>query len=144
MILYLDSSAAVKLCVQEDFSREVRRAVHRAERCATSLLSWVESRAAFARRLRSGTITQREFEQAVLKLERDWAEFEGIPADMSLIQRSAELAERFSLRAYDAVQLAAADHVRRAVRGQISFACFDQALNRAAVRIGLHPLSFKP
>lgn len=41
MMLYLDTSALVKLYVDEDDSAAVRRQVDTASRVATSLLSWV-------------------------------------------------------------------------------------------------------
>ena len=45
---------------------------------------------------------------------------------------AAELAEAFSLRAYDSVHLAAARYLHNTARSKVFFACFDQRLNLAA------------
>jgi hypothetical protein len=41
------------------------------------------------------------------------------------------------LRAYDAVHLATADLLQANVRAPVAFACFDNALNEAALRLDL-------
>jgi hypothetical protein len=41
------------------------------------------------------------------------------------------------LRAYDALHLATADLLQAAIRSALGFACFDDALNGAAARLGL-------
>ena len=50
MMLYLDTSALVKLFVDEPLSQELSVAVDEAEAIATSLLAYAEARAAFADR----------------------------------------------------------------------------------------------
>ena len=54
MIVYLDTSALVKLYVQEVGSTEVRRAVARADLVATSLVAYVEARSAFGEKTSDG------------------------------------------------------------------------------------------
>ena len=49
MILYLDTSALVKLYVREAGSVLVRRATEASEAAATSTVAYAEARAAFAR-----------------------------------------------------------------------------------------------
>jgi uncharacterized protein with PIN domain len=49
MMLYLDTSALVKLYVDEPLSQELSAALDEAEAVATSLLAYAEARAAFAR-----------------------------------------------------------------------------------------------
>jgi predicted nucleic acid-binding protein len=53
------------------------------------------------------------------------------------VRIAGDLAERFGLRAYDAVHLASADQLHRETRSSIWFACFDAALNDAASKLGL-------
>ena len=52
MKLYLDTSALVKLYVEEEGSATVREAIARAETVATTVIVYVEACAAFARRRR--------------------------------------------------------------------------------------------
>ena len=54
MILYLDTSALVKLYVREHGSAAVRALVERADVVATSVVAYAEARAAFARLVASG------------------------------------------------------------------------------------------
>ena len=56
MRLYLDSSALVKLYVVEDGSSLVRQFVDQAEIVSTSLVTYVEARAALSRRRREGVL----------------------------------------------------------------------------------------
>ena len=43
---------------------------------------------------------------------------------------------KYRLKAYDALHLATVDLMEVTLRSSVSFACFDDALNRAAVRMG--------
>jgi predicted nucleic acid-binding protein len=52
VILYLDTSALVKIYVEETKSTVVRENVQHAEGLATSRIAYAEARAAFARRRR--------------------------------------------------------------------------------------------
>ena len=54
-----------------------------------------------------------------------------------LLRRAADFAERYALRAYDSVHLAAADRISAAAGVDVVFGCFDQRLNDAAQTLGL-------
>jgi hypothetical protein len=60
-----------------------------------------------------------------------------IRASQPLLDRAADLAEAFSLRAYNSVHLAAADIATKQSGEAVTFACYDLALNRAAHILGL-------
>jgi len=61
LIVYLDTSALVKLYAEEEEGGElVRRAVAEAERIATSTVAYAEARAGLARKLREGVFTDEE------------------------------------------------------------------------------------
>lgn len=136
MILYIDTSALVKLYAKEAGTTEVQRAVAKAEQIATSLIAYVETRSALARKYRLEQVDgaarrhKREF-------ERDWTQLYRLPMDVITVRRAAELAEQHRLRAYDAVHLATADLLQATVRAPVAFACFDNALNEAALRLDL-------
>lgn len=57
MIVYLDTSALVKLYIDEAGAPIVRRAAREAELMATSEIAYVEMRAALARRHREGDLS---------------------------------------------------------------------------------------
>lgn len=136
MTLYLDTSALVKLYAEEPGSDEVRQAVARADLVATSLVAYVETRSAFARKHRFAQIDDSALARYKRDFERDWDGFNRLPADAATIHRAGDIAEQYRLRAYDALHLATADLLRAAIRSAVSFACFDDALGDAAERLG--------
>jgi hypothetical protein len=133
MILYVDTSALVKLHVSEAGSDRVRMWSDQASGLVTSLVTYVEARAAFARMHRLGALTADAFRGAVTMFDHDWSRCEIIGVDDPLVRRAAGLADRHGLRGYDAIQLATALEVRPH-EGKLVFGCFDDRLNRAAVR----------
>lgn len=131
MILYLDTSALVKLYVKEASSAEVRAAVQSAETCATSRIAYVEFHAALARREREGLDAGTA--QKIRDLfEAGWNDLLVVEVNRGLTVRAAALARNHGLRGFDAVHLASAQGVHEATANMV-FACFDDRLNRAAL-----------
>ena len=133
MILYVDTSALVKLYVEEAGTLGVVARVDHAEAVATALITYAEARAALARHRRERGITGADLRRAVRELDRDWRTYNIVDLSESLVHSAGALAERHALRGYDAVQLAAAMELR-AVGGPVEICAFDGRLNRAARR----------
>ena len=133
MILYVDTSALVKLYVDEAGTPEVVTRVDEAEALATALITYAEARAALARHQREGRISRADLRWAVRELDRDWSTYNVIGLSDLLVHSAGVLAERHALRGYDAVQLAAVLELR-AAGGSVEFCAFDTRLNRAARR----------
>lgn len=140
MRLYLDTSALVKLYVDEEGATAVRSAVAQAELIATSAIAYVEARAAFARRRWEGGLSAGGHLSLTRDLERDWSRYLTIEVAVPVIRDAARLAARHRLRAYDAVHLASARTVASRVPGAFIFASWDAVLERAAAREGLERL----
>lgn len=136
MNLYLDASALVKLYVEERGRTVVVKAVNEAEIVATSMVAYVEARAAFARRRREGVLAPADYRRSVRDLDGDWSRYLRFEVAEALVRAAGRLAERYRLRAYDAVHLASA-LVMRDQLGEVNFACWDSGLNAAARRAGL-------
>lgn len=132
MTLYLDTSSLVKLYVTEDGSETVHRLVAAANLVATSALAYPEARAAFARRRRERSLTAAAFAAAKKAFESEWPRFLVVDVSSDVYREAGAFAERFRLRAYDSVHLAAFATVARAagVR-ETRFSSFDGSLNRA-------------
>ena len=81
MIVYLDTSALVKLYVQEVGSTEMRRAVGRPDLVATSLIAYVEVRSAFARKHRSADIDDAALKRHKHEFEQGWNRLERLPVE---------------------------------------------------------------
>ena len=140
MILYLDTSALVKLYVQELGSDAVRSSVLGADVTATSIMSYAEARATFARLRREQRVNDDALALLKNQLLEDWPRYLVVATDESLIRRAGDLAEAFALRGYDSVQLAAAEYVRMHSDTPVTFACFDQRLSHAASVLGMGAL----
>jgi uncharacterized protein len=136
VILYLDTSALVKLYTLETGSSEVKQAVARADLVATSLVAYVEARSAFARKHRLADIDEAALKRHKYEFEQGWSRLDRLPVDGTTIRRAGDLAEQYRLKAYDAIHLATVDLMQVTLRSSIRFACFDAALNRAAARLG--------
>ena len=118
MILYLDTSALVKLYAVEEGREEVERAVEEAERVATCAVAYAEARAALARKFREGVFSEEEHREAVTALDKDWRTLEVLSVTENVARFAGDLAERHALRGFDALHLASALLIRAASREQ--------------------------
>lgn len=143
MILYLDTSALLKLYLEEPDSSLVRQAVAGAWATCTHLITYAEMRAALAQAVRLKRLPDSERGHHVERFESDWQLLEVIAADEPLVRRAADFTERFGLRGYDSVHLAAAERVFEA-EGRpavFSFAAFDRSLCAGAAELGMNVLA---
>lgn len=108
MILYLDTSALVKLYIEEAGSTAVATVVERAAAVATARITYAEARAAFARHTQAGGLTPVELRHVVRHLDEEWGQYSLVEVTDAVVHRAGALAERHKLRGYDAVQIAAA------------------------------------
>lgn len=142
MILYLDSSAFVKLYVAESVSNHVRYAIESASAVYTHLLTYAEIRAAMAKAFRLKRISAGDLAAFKQKFEQDWRETGVLLPVEELIYRAGDLAEQHSLRGYDSIHLASAEALHlNSLPGGACFGCFDLNLNAAAKNIGLRLLT---
>lgn len=140
MKLYLDTSALVKLYVDEEGSPVVRSAVAQADLIGTSVIAYVEARAAFARRRHERGLPAGDYRRIVRDLDSDWARYLVVEVANPLIRKAAQLAEAYRLRAYDAIHLASAAAIHERLAEPIMFACWDVELNTVARREGFEPV----
>jgi predicted nucleic acid-binding protein len=137
MILYLDTSALVKLYVAEEGSETVRRAVEAADTVATSRVAYAEARAALAMASRLGRITEEERAAAAAVFRSDWPLFSVVNVSQSLVELAAELAEAKALRGFDAIHLASSVLLLQRTAEPVHFMAWDRPLVRAARDLGL-------
>ena len=141
MILYLDTSALIKIYVEETGSEAVRSAVEAADAVATHSIAYPETRAALARLRRERRLSDEAFAQVKRAFADAWPSFVRVKAEEPLLLRAGELAELLALRGYDSVHLAAGEYVRIQSGGsQVVFGCFDDRLRHAAGLLGLKAL----
>ena len=136
MILFLDTSALVKLYIAEPGSARMREAAGRGEPVAVSVLAFAEIHAAFARRRREELVTDPELEQLRLDFANDWEELKQIPVGTAVLKLVPRLCESHPLRGADAVHLASALLLHQEGL-EVLFACSDRHLLGAAAAEGL-------
>jgi len=108
VIAYFDTSAIIPLLIDESLSNLAYRLWRRASWIATARISYVEARSGLARACRMGRISPGELREAVEGLEVLDRQFHHVEITPALVTSAGDLAEEMTLRAYDAVQLAAA------------------------------------
>lgn len=142
MILYLDTSALVKLYADEAHSDTVREAIGRAEFRGCHIIGYAEACAALARRVRENQVVASVLAARIEELTRDWQHLDVVEATWPLIHRAGQLAVQFGLRGYDSVHLAAAEAVASRVEpsSNFRFVVFDAALAAAAGELGFETL----
>lgn len=137
LILYLDTSALVKLYVREKGSAAVARQLGAADAISTSMVAWAEARAAFARLLRERPSSRTRHRQRVAQLARDWESYAVVELTAAVAHNAGELAERHGLRGFDAIHLASALWLKSTYAGDLAFMAFDVRLSAAAAAAGL-------
>ena len=133
-IVYFDSSAFVKLLVDEDGSDLAAQLWDAADAVVSSRLAYPEVQAALAAAARTGRLGA----SAESDAERGWADFWAATRAVELSERIAEsagdLAKRWALRGVDAVHLASALALGK---NDIVLAAWDVRLAAGAMAAGL-------
>ncbi len=136
-IIYLDTSALLKLYVQELRSDEVRVLVDSAEGVGTSILTYTEMAAAMARAGRMQLISENEAKSAWKIFLNNWPGFTRLKISMPLVERAATLAWDLGLRGYDAMHLSTAFSWQDALDERILLATFDRLLWSVGMKAGI-------
>ncbi len=137
MILFLDTSALVKLYVEEADSETVRGWVDVAEEVACQWIAYVEARSALAAKQRLGDLSDAELEECKKELEEDWERYHRVAVTQTLLRRAGALSEQLGVRAYDSVHLAGAEYLQSSLGVPITFGSFDRRQVDAAARLGM-------
>jgi predicted nucleic acid-binding protein len=137
VIVYCDTSALVKLFVEEKFSDTVSKACEAASHVAVSQIAWVEMCAALSLKERTGQIDAETSERALVELRSEWSRYQKLGIDQELIAQAGDFAAQFGLRAYDSVQLATARFAHQHLGSNMAMCCFDNQLNVAAGKLGI-------
>lgn len=132
MITYVDTSILIKLLIDDEAYRlQSERLWLESDYVICAEIGYVEARAALAAARRNERLDPAALRTAKDELELLWRQVSIIAVDTTLVKAAGDVAERDSLRGYDAVHLAAA------LRGQATVvASADRQLVEAARRRG--------
>lgn len=140
--VFADSSALVKLYADEQESDYVRKL----STLVVSQLARVEVPAALWRKHRMGELPATDVVVLIADFEADYfgdidepPRFAVVAVTAVIIDAAAHLVAVHGLRAYDAMQLASALAVAKAVPDGVDFLAYDGALSTAAAAEGLTP-----
>lgn len=140
MIIFCDTSALLKLFIDEQDSESMIKARSSSKGIAVCRITWAESMAAFAHRTRFKGANQAGLAQARSMFEQAWPGFAIADVTQPLVEKAGIFSEAFALRGYDSVQLAAAHQLHEQFALPLTFACFDRRLNQAAKLLKLKVL----
>lgn len=138
-LIYLDSSAVIKLFLDEPYSAQVAAAVRGEEvHCVTSDLTYAEIHGFLSRAAATGRITSPVQRQLVRDF-RAW--FESVAhcaISFTQVQRAGNFAIQHNLRGADSIHLAAAlECAMPGINIHRVFACFDERLTREMQKLGI-------
>ncbi|MFN8059341.1 MAG: type II toxin-antitoxin system VapC family toxin [Vicinamibacterales bacterium] len=135
MILYLDTTAFVKLFVREEFSPLVHAQMAMVDVVATSRVSYAEACDALARCRHDGHLSDDDVEHARDRLDQVWSQFAVIDINE---RAAADVTVRHGLRGYAALHIAAALDLRsQASAVPLVFCSFDERQVQVAEAEGL-------
>jgi len=136
-IIYLDTSALLKLYVQEKQSDDVYNLFKASENTGTSILTYTEMASAMSRAVRMQLISNDEAKEAWKKFLYEWPELNRLRMSSQLTERAASLAWQFGLRGYDAMHLASALTWQETLEAPVYLATFDRLLWGAGQQAGI-------
>ena len=133
-IVYFDSSALVKLVLDEPGSNVAAELWNASDAALSSRLAYPEVRAALAAAGRNHDLTESEVTAAADEWETFWASMRPIELSADVEKVAGELASVHRLRGADAVHLASALALAPA---DVTVAAWDKRLHAGAAAVGL-------
>lgn len=141
---YLDSSAIVKIYIQEPGSDWIRTLRRRSQNVEITIceISDAEVFAAFYRRYRSGELSTNILQNACNLFRNDFEKlYVRLPVTKTVIDTGMQLIQKHPLRGYDSIQLATAisflNELQKLDGELMNFISADDILNDAAQAEGL-------
>lgn len=134
MNVYFETSALIKLFVDEPGADQAQDLGDDADLVTVALVAYPEARSALAAAQRAGRISAAELDEVKKGLDRRWTQAQVIDFDRPVAFSAGEIAERFGLRGYDAVHLATATSLQD---DSLLIATWDRELASACLDVGL-------
>jgi len=129
MICYFDTSALVKLYVEEEGSELVAEYSRNCIFLATSRVAFAEGRAAFARARREGILDVNSYRDVVSCFNVDWTSYFALEVSDTVLKLVDSLVDKYPLRGFDALHLASAIILSRRIdEEELIVACWDAKL----------------
>jgi len=137
VILYADTSALVKMVLTEEGTAQANAVTGQADEIYSVNVAYAELRAAVSAAIRDQRVALHQRDSVMGLVVNVWDKVFPVGVDWSLVLEAGNLAERHSLRGYDAIHLSALMRVGNP--DIVTVACWDYDLRRAAASMG-YPL----
>jgi uncharacterized protein len=134
-VIYVDSSALLKLYVQEPHGDLVQSIVQQETNLFTSLITYAEIFSALARGLRDERLTPADYAHARSRFLTDWVDFQLVALNEAVMAPVERIIRSYALRGFDAIHLCSALWAHGP-----GFLSFDERLRQAARQEGLKVL----
>lgn len=141
MIYYLDTSALVKRYFEEPGTENINQLLAQGRIYATSLLTYAEMLAAFARKHKARELPSAEYRNLVRQFEIEWKRFHivSLKDDMIPLLRAAIM--KHHLRGADGVHLASALYLEQSIHDEVMMIASDRELLIAAKKAKLRVMN---
>lgn len=133
---YFDSSAVVKLYVQESGRTAVLRLLRQYEVVASAILP-IEIRGALRRRADENVIERSRLPAALKQLALDRTQWNLLAVSTEILERTEQIVASHSIRTLDAIHIASAQEFAAQLRARVPFISADHRQIEAAVALGL-------
>ncbi len=137
MTIYYDSSALLKIYIEEEYSDFIRQFISKHQINYISTLSYVELHSVFSRLVNSSQITNDELVFLKASFNNDFNIFRHIPIDNRILKLAADLTYQTNLRTLDSIHLATLNYLKSITYEELLFGCFDNKLIDAAISLGI-------
>jgi predicted nucleic acid-binding protein len=133
---YFDSSAVVKVYVQEDGRATVLRLLRLHEVVVSAILP-VEIRGALRRRADENAIERSRLPAALNQLAADRAQWNVLAVSAEILEGAEQVVARHAVRTLDAIHIASAKEFAERLQAHVPFVSADDRQIEAAAAIGL-------
>jgi predicted nucleic acid-binding protein len=136
MWAYFDSSAVVKVYVQENGRTAVLRLLRQHEVVASAILP-VEIRGALRRRAAENVIERSRLHAALQQVAKDRAQWNLLAVSTEILERAEQIVASYTVRTLDAIHIASAQEFAGRLRARVPFISADHRQIEAATATGL-------
>ena len=138
MNIYLDTSALVKLYIEEDGSDIVNDRTDMATIVSTSRIAYAEALSVFVRCKDDKVLSKSSYDKCITYFKFDWEMYFVIEASENVVKIAGDLIENHSIRGFNSMHLASAIVLRKEINQSIDFMCWDNRLLEAAKKEGFN------
>ncbi len=140
MTIYYDSSALLKIYINEEYSEFIRTTISSHQLNYISTLSYTEIHSVFSRLAYNSQISADELIFLKVSFNKDFKIFQQIPIENRILKRAADLTYLTNLRTLDSIHLASLEYLKSISEDDLIFACFDKKLIDGAISLGINLL----